>query len=140
MQVYYNVCHCLVQLLLSSTVRVRTLYISVAADMDAKTASLVASILAPVLTISILLMICRIPLSWYPNLNVKKLPWVIAVAPTEPILGPTRKAIPPVGGVDIAPVSYLTASPRMLSPGFCCNPGIRQEACTLRPLHQVLLL
>lgn len=76
------------------------------ADMDAKTASLVASILAPILTISILLMICRIPLSWYPNLNVKKLPWVIAVAPTEPILGPTRKAIPPVGGVDIAPVRY----------------------------------
>lgn len=74
--------------------------------MDAKTASTVATILAPILTISILLMICRIPLSWYPNLNVKKLPWVIAVAPTEPILGPTRKAIPPVGGVDIAPVKY----------------------------------
>lgn len=75
------------------------------ADLDPKTAATIASVLAPLLTISILLMICRIPLSWYPNLNVKKLPWIIAVAPTEPILAPTRRAIPPVGGVDIAPVS-----------------------------------
>ena len=73
--------------------------------MDAKTAGQVAAVLSPVLTLTILLMICRIPLSWYPNLNVKKLPWSIAVAPTEPLLGPTRKAIPPVGGVDVAPVS-----------------------------------
>ncbi len=76
------------------------------ADMDAKTAGTVASFLAPFLTLSILLMICRIPLSWYPNLDVKKLPWSIAVAPTEPLLGPTRKAIPPVGGVDVAPVRH----------------------------------
>jgi YggT family protein len=75
--------------------------------MDATTAGTVASFLAPFLTLSILLMICRIPLSWYPNLDVKKLPWSIAVAPTEPLLGPTRKAIPPVGGVDVAPIVWV---------------------------------
>jgi uncharacterized protein YggT (Ycf19 family) len=75
------------------------------ADMDAKTAGSVAAVLGPFLAFSILLMICRIPLSWYPNLDVKKLPWSIAVAPTEPLLGATRRAIPPVGGVDVAPVS-----------------------------------
>jgi len=77
------------------------------ADMDAKTAGTVAGVLGPLLTLAILLMICRIPLSWYPNLNVKKLPWSIAVAPTEPLLGPTRRAIPPVGGVDVAPIVWV---------------------------------
>jgi len=84
--------------------------------MDAKTAGTVAGVLGPLLTLAILLMICRIPLSWYPNLNVKKLPWSIAVAPTEPLLGPTRRAIPPVGGVDVAPVSRFLLYVGVLRP------------------------
>ena len=80
-----------------------------ATDIDGKTAGSIAAILGPVLSLSILLMIVRIPLSWYPNLDGKKLPWVIAVAPTEPLLGPTRRAVPPVGGVDVAPVSIYQA-------------------------------
>ena len=80
-----------------------------ATDIDGKTAGSIAAILGPVLSLSILLMIVRIPLSWYPNLDGKKLPWVIAVAPTEPLLGPTRRAVPPVGGVDVAPVSIYNA-------------------------------
>lgn len=41
------------------------------------------------------------------QLNGKKLPWSIAVVPTEPVLGPTRRAIPPVGGVDVAPIVWV---------------------------------
>ncbi|KAK9823207.1 hypothetical protein WJX72_001096 [[Myrmecia] bisecta] len=52
-------------------------------------------------------MIVRIVLSWYPQLDGKQLPWSIAVFPTEPILGPTRKVIQPVGGVDISPIVWV---------------------------------
>lgn len=41
------------------------------------------------------------------QLDGKRLPWSIAVAPTEPVLGPTRRAIPPVGGVDVAPIVWV---------------------------------
>ena len=74
------------------------------ADIDAQTAGKIATVLSPVLSVSILFMIVRIVLSWYPQLDGKKLPWVVVVAPTEPVLGPTRRAFPPVGGVDISPV------------------------------------
>ena len=77
------------------------------ADIDPQTAGLIASILGPALTLTILLFIFRIPMSWYPNINFGKFPWSLVVAPTEPFLGPTRKVIPPVGGVDIAPVRAL---------------------------------
>ena len=60
--------------------------------------------LQPTLSLSIFLMLVRIVLSWYPNVKLDKLPWSAAVAPTEPFLGPTRRAVPPVGGVDVAPV------------------------------------
>ena len=36
-----------------------------------------------------------------------KLPWSVAVKPTEPVLAPTRKAIPPVGGVDVSPIVWV---------------------------------
>ena len=29
------------------------------------------------------------------------------MAPTEPVLGLTRRAIPPVGGVDVAPIVWV---------------------------------
>lgn len=84
------------------------------ADIDAATAAKIATVLSPVLSFAILLMICRVPLSWYPNLNIKKLPWVIPVVLTEPVLRPTRKAVPPVGGVDVAPVSHLSSHRQQL--------------------------
>ena len=77
------------------------------ADVDAKTASTIASLLGPVLSVGQLLMIVRIVLSWYPNINYGKLPWVLAVRPTEPILKPTRKVIPIVGGLDVTPVVWV---------------------------------
>lgn len=77
------------------------------ADIDAKTAGTIASLLGPVLNLGQLLMIVRIVLSWYPNINYGKLPWVLAVRPTEPILRPTRKVIPIVGGLDVTPVVWV---------------------------------
>lgn len=77
------------------------------ADIDAKTAATIASLLGPVLNIGQLLMIVRIVLSWYPNINYGKLPWVLAVRPTEPILAPTRKVIPIVGGLDVTPIVWV---------------------------------
>ena len=74
------------------------------ADIDPQTAGRLALVLQPLLSLSIFLMLVRIVLTWYPNVKLDKLPWSVAVAPTEPFLGPTRRAVPPVGGVDVAPV------------------------------------
>ena len=75
--------------------------------MGPGTAKTVAIFLQPVLATSILLMFVRVPLSWYPNIDVKKLPWIIAVLPTEPVLRPTRKVVQPQGGVDLAPLVWV---------------------------------
>ena len=77
------------------------------ADIDAKTAGTIAKFLGPLLTIGQLLMIVRIVLTWYPNINGGKLPWSIAVKPTEPVLAPTRKVIPIVGGLDVTPIVWV---------------------------------
>lgn len=75
--------------------------------MGPGTAKTVATFLQPVLATSILLMFVRVPLSWYPNIDIKKLPWIIAVIPTEPVLRPTRKVVQPQGGVDLAPLVWV---------------------------------
>lgn len=77
------------------------------ADLDPSLARLLISILGPVFTSLNLLFIIRIVMSWYPQLPVDKLPYIIAFAPTEPVLEPTRKLIPPVGGVDVSPVIWV---------------------------------
>ena len=41
------------------------------------------------------------------QVNGQKLPWSAAVKPTEWVLGPTRRLIPPVGGVDISPIIWF---------------------------------
>ena len=52
------------------------------ADLDAATAGLASTVLRPVLSISSLLMIIRIVLTWYPEIDGTKLPWSIAYTPT----------------------------------------------------------
>ncbi|MGB3309366.1 MAG: YggT family protein [Nodosilinea sp.] len=54
-----------------------------------------------------LLFIFRIVLSWYPQANLSKLPFALVAWPTEPLLAPMRKLVPPIGGVDIAPVIWV---------------------------------
>ena len=94
------------------------------ADISPKTAGVIALIMQPTLALSIFLMLVRIILSWYPNVKLNKFPYSVAVAPTEPFLGPTRRAVPPIGGVDVAPVSC---------------PGL-QGACVMVVLHQMHMI
>ncbi|NMF84469.1 YggT family protein [Nodosilinea sp. P-1105] len=54
-----------------------------------------------------LLFIFRIVLTWYPQVDLTKLPIALVVWPTEPLLVPVRKVVPPIGGVDIAPVIWV---------------------------------
>jgi YggT family protein len=53
------------------------------------------------------LFIVRIVLTWYPQVEATKFPFSLAVLPTEPLLSPTRKLIPPIGGVDISPIVWV---------------------------------
>jgi YggT family protein len=59
------------------------------------------------LVIMTFLFIFRIVLTWYPQVESKKFPFSIVVAPTEPFLAPSRKIIPPIGGVDITPIIWV---------------------------------
>jgi YggT family protein len=56
------------------------------------------------LAIMTFLFIFRIVLTWYPQVDQKKLPFNLIVWPTEPFLVPLRKIVPPLGGVDITPI------------------------------------
>lgn len=76
-------------------------------DLDPGTAKLAISILGPLLSAYGFLFIVRIVMSWYPKLPVGKFPYVLAYAPTEPLLFLTRKVIPPLGGVDVTPVVWF---------------------------------
>lgn len=78
-----------------------------AAEIDPSTAKLAITILGPLFAAFNLLFIVRIIMSWYPQIPVGKFPFSVAYAPTEPVLGPTRRLIPPVGGVDVAPVIWV---------------------------------
>ncbi len=54
-----------------------------------------------------LLFIFRIVMSWYPQIDLKKFPYIVVAIPTEPFLAPTRKIVPPLGGVDITPIIWV---------------------------------
>lgn len=54
-----------------------------------------------------LLFIFRIVLTWYPQVDLSKLPFSLIAWPTEPLLVPMRKLVQPIGGVDIAPVIWV---------------------------------
>jgi YggT family protein len=54
-----------------------------------------------------LLFIFRIVMSWYPQIDLRKFPYIVVAIPTEPFLAPTRKIIPPLGGVDITPIIWV---------------------------------
>ena len=54
-----------------------------------------------------LLFILRIVLTWYPQLDLNRLPFNLVAWPTEPLLKPLRKIVSPIGGVDITPVIWV---------------------------------
>ncbi|MDX2271297.1 MAG: YggT family protein [Cyanobacteriota bacterium] len=64
-------------------------------------------ILHPLLATYILLFVLRIFLSWYPQLDTQHPPYNWVVAATEFLLKPTRRLIPPLGGVDMTPVVWV---------------------------------
>lgn len=75
--------------------------------LSGEQAGLIISVAKPSITVLEFFFIMRIVMSWDPQYNTdKKLPWAIFYKPTEPILGPTRKIIKPVGGVDISPIIW----------------------------------
>ncbi len=51
-----------------------------------------------------LILIVRILLSWFPNIDWYKQPYKSIEAISEPILAPFRKLIPPIGGLDLSPI------------------------------------
>ncbi|MGC9505951.1 YggT family protein [Baaleninema sp.] len=71
------------------------------------TLNLVSLSLSVLLGVTILLMIIRIVLTWYPQAELQKFPFSLVAIPTEPFLAPTRKIIPPLGGVDISPIIWV---------------------------------
>lgn len=88
-------------------VRVNAVAEVVSLCLDGQQASLIAGILKPTLAVLEFFFIMRIIMSWDPAYNTdKKLPWAIFYKPTEPVLGPTRKLIQPIGGVDISPIVW----------------------------------
>ncbi len=54
-----------------------------------------------------LLFIFRIILTWYPQIDLTRMPYKLVSAPTEPLLSPVRKLVPPVGGVDVTPIIWV---------------------------------
>ena len=54
-----------------------------------------------------LLMLARLILSWYPKTDLKAFPYVLVTWPTEPLLEPARKIIPPAFGVDVSAIVYV---------------------------------
>lgn len=52
------------------------------AELDSKTAGAISGVLKPALTVASVLMIVRIVMSWYPEIDGKNLPWSIAYTPT----------------------------------------------------------
>ncbi len=68
---------------------------------------LAQGILHPLLAIYIVLFVLRIFLSWYPHLSTENFPYNWIVGATEFLLKPTRRLIPPLGGVDMTPVIWV---------------------------------
>jgi YGGT family len=51
----------------------------------------------PVLNVFTVVMVIRIVLTWYPQTDLKKAPWIFLAVPTEPLLRATREKSNPWG-------------------------------------------
>ena len=70
-------------------------------------ATIATWVVGPFLGVMTFLFIFRIVLTWYPQAELNKFPFNLVAWPTEPFLLPTRKIIPPLGGVDISPIIWV---------------------------------
>jgi YggT family protein len=66
--------------------------------------SLIAIALSQFLQIYFVLLIIRILLSWFPNINWLNPPFSILSQLTDPYLNIFRSIIPPLGGIDFSPM------------------------------------
>jgi YggT family protein len=71
------------------------------------TAAIVSLALSIFFGLMMLLFIFRIILTWYPQADLKRFPFILVAIPTEPLLIPMRKIVQPWGGVDIAPIVWF---------------------------------
>jgi YggT family protein len=53
------------------------------------------------------LFLLRFVIPWFPQIREERFPWSIVLWATEGVLRPTRRLIPPQGGVDITPLVWL---------------------------------
>jgi len=67
----------------------------------------VNGVLGAVLAIFTLVFILRIVLTWYPQINSRQGPLALIYWLSEPVLAPTRRVVPPLGGVDISPIIWV---------------------------------
>ena len=51
-----------------------------------------------------LILLIRIVLTWFPNINWWNQPFKLLNDITEPLLAPFRRLIPSLGGIDISPI------------------------------------
>ncbi len=65
---------------------------------------LLANTLSTFLQIYVVLMIFRVLLSWFPNINWYDPPFSILSQLTDPYLNLFRSIIPPLGGIDFSPL------------------------------------
>ena len=54
-----------------------------------------------------LLFLARTVISWYPKTDLSQFPFNAIVWPTEPLLIPTRRLVPPQFGVDISAIVWI---------------------------------
>ncbi len=71
--------------------------------MGSSALGLVASTLATFLNIYFVLLIIRILLSWFPNVDWYNPPFSVVSQLTDPYLNLFRSIIPPLGGLDLSP-------------------------------------
>jgi YggT family protein len=70
-------------------------------------ASLGTLLLSLLFGLMTLLFILRIVLTWYPQVDLNRIPFNLVAWPTEPFLIPVRKVVRPIGGVDISPIIWV---------------------------------
>ena len=68
------------------------------------------SVLSPSLFFVQFIMLARVLLSWYPEIDLNVIPFNIIAWPTEPLLHATRNLVPPAFGVDISPIVWIAVA------------------------------
>lgn len=84
---------------------------------------LIATTLATFLQIYFVLLIVRILLSWFPNVNWYDPPFSILSQLTDPYLNIFRSFIPPLGGIDFSPILAILVL-QFLSGFFATLTGV----------------